>query len=33
MKRNFNEWLSKFKSSISNYNYYVDFDKVYKYYN
>ena len=31
MKRNFNEWLSKFKSSISNYNYYVDFDKVYKY--
>lgn len=30
MKRNFNEWLSKFKSSISNYNYYVDFDKVYK---
>ncbi len=31
MKRDFNEWLSKFKSSISNYNYYVDFEKVYKY--
>lgn len=28
--RNFNEWLSKFKSSISNYTYYVDFEKVYK---
>lgn len=30
MKRNFNEWLSKFKSSISNYTYYVDFEKVYR---
>ena len=30
MKRDFNEWLSKFKSSISNYEYYVDFEKVYK---
>ena len=30
MNRNFNEWLSKFKSSISNYGYYVDFDKTYK---
>lgn len=30
MKRNFNEWLTKFKSSISNYKYYVDFEKVYK---
>ncbi len=30
MNRNFNEWLSKFKSSISNYTYYVDFEKVYR---
>ena len=30
MKRDFNEWLSKFKSSISNYGYYVDFEKIYK---
>ena len=30
MNRNFNEWLSKFKVSISNYNYYVDFEKIYK---
>ena len=30
MKRNFNEWLSKFKTSISDYNYYVDFEKIYK---
>ncbi len=29
MNRNFNEWLGKFKSSISNYTYYVDFEKVY----
>jgi type II restriction enzyme len=29
-KRNFNEWLSKFKCSISDYNYYVDFEKAYK---
>ena len=29
MKRNFNEWLNTFKSSISTYNYYVDFGKVY----
>ena len=28
--RNFNDWLSKFKISISNYEYYVDFDKVYR---
>ena len=28
--RNFNEWLSKFKTSISDYGYYVDFDKVYR---
>ncbi len=30
MKRNFNEWLSKFKTSISDYAYYVDFKKIYK---
>ena len=30
MKRNFEEWLSKFCSSISDYKYYIDFDKVYK---
>ncbi len=29
-KRNFNEWLSKFKTSISDYTYYVDFKKIYK---
>jgi type II restriction enzyme len=28
MKRNFDEWLSKFRLSISGYDYYVDFDKV-----
>lgn len=30
MSRNFNEWLSKFRSSIANYSYYVDFEKVYR---
>lgn len=30
MSRNFNDWLSKFKTSISNYTYYVDFGKIYK---
>ena len=30
MSRNFNEWFSKFKSSISNYSYYVNFDKIYE---
>ncbi len=30
MNRNFNEWLSKFKTSISDYTYYVDFEKIYK---
>ena len=30
MNRDFNEWFSHFKSSISNYAYYVDFDKIYK---
>jgi len=28
--RNFNDWLSKFKTSISDYGYYVDFDKVHR---
>lgn len=30
MKRNFTDWLSKFRSSIANYGYYIDFDKVYR---
>ena len=30
MKRDFNKWLSKFKTSISEYTYYVDFEKIYK---
>lgn len=30
MKRNFNEWISKFSKSIANYEYYVDFNKVIK---
>ena len=30
MSRNFNDWFSKFKTSISDYTYYVDFDKIYK---
>ena len=30
MARNFNEWLSKFKTNISDYTYYVDFEKIYK---
>lgn len=30
MTRNFNDWLSKFKASISDYTYYVDFEKIYK---
>lgn len=29
IKRNFQEWLSKFHYSISDYNYYIDFNKVY----
>ena len=28
MKRNFKEWLSTFRPCISDYCYYVDFDKV-----
>ena len=30
MNRDFNEWLGKFKYSISDYGYYVDFEKIYK---
>ena len=30
MNRDFNKWLDNFKSSISNYSYYVDFKKIYK---
>lgn len=30
MKRDFNEWINNFKSSISNYSYYADFKKIYK---
>lgn len=29
MRRNFSEWLGSFRSSIANYGYYVDFDKIY----
>lgn len=29
-KRDFNVWLSKFRYSISDYKYYIDFDNVYK---
>ncbi|MFA6938089.1 MAG: type II restriction endonuclease [Treponema sp.] len=29
-KRNFKEWLSKFHYSIADYDYYIDFKKVYK---
>ena len=29
MKRNFNEWLETFRSSIATYSYYVNFEKVY----
>ena len=29
-KRNFTDWLSKFRSSIANYSYYVDFEKVHR---
>jgi len=28
MKRNFAQWLAKFRRSISGYDYYVDFEKV-----
>ena len=30
MKREFDEWINNFKSSISNYSYYADFKKIYK---
>lgn len=30
MERKFIEWLSKFRNSIANYGYYIDFDKVYR---
>src|SRR5574344_928811 len=30
MNRNFNDWFSRFKFSISDYGYYVDFKKIYK---
>ena len=29
MSRNFNTWLSGFRDSISDYAYYVNFEKVY----
>lgn len=29
MERNFNDWIKQFKSSICDYDYYVDFEKVY----
>jgi type II restriction enzyme len=29
MKRDFKTWLSKFRDSIANYEYYIDFEKVY----
>ena len=30
MRRNFDDWFNKFKTSISDYTYYVDFEKIYK---
>lgn len=30
MNRDFDEWLSKFRASISSYEYYIDFEKVHK---
>jgi len=30
MKRNFNEWLQHFRSSIADYEYYIDFPKVFR---
>lgn len=30
MKRNFNNWLSNFRESIADYNYYIDFPKIYR---
>ena len=28
--RSFNDWISNFRSSISSYDYYINFDKVIK---
>lgn len=28
--RNFNEWINNFKNSIASYDYYIDFEKVYR---
>lgn len=28
MKRNFDEWLSEFRGSIANYDYYIDFYQI-----
>lgn len=30
MKRDFNKWLGNFRYSIADYNYYIDFNKIYK---
>ena len=30
MKRDFNKWLNNFRNSISNYEYYADFEKIYQ---
>jgi len=30
MKRNFTEWISRFRDSIATYSYYIDFDKVHR---
>ncbi len=30
MKRNFTEWLLSFRNSIASYEYYIDFNKVYR---
>ena len=30
MKRNFNDWLDKFRESIADYDYYIDFPKIHK---
>ena len=30
MGRSFNEWLGKFRNSIANYAYYIDFEKVHR---
>ena len=29
-KRDFTEWLNNFRNSISDYKYYVDFEKIYR---